>query len=586
MGTKKMSEIKEKFRAIGENAEKELQKLGENLDKIRKKRKGEEKKLRKKGGHRLWLFGRILGRKKDRDWKKRQQENVMTLIRQEERMAVEVERALMHLEVLRKTKETLGKKISGIPETAEEAKKRKILEKKKKRKSRRKTKAKAKEKKAPKKRGKKRKKEKISEILKKYQKKGEKKEKKPKKKTTKKKKNGAQTIIKAEGGIRIIRPGIQFPGKSYAPPAQAAAEKPVATEQAPEKKTAEEELEEMEEKIKHLRKSYFRRQVTEKEFREKMYDYSEKKRLLELKAKKEKTAKKAPKTGEKKQWRSAGKKETEDALKEPEIETSKPQTGAESKDAPQPAPKKTEEPEKKRKKTVEEILKGYREPMAGKKVEKESPDKKREAIQKIMEKYRPAGEIAPSPTENVGLAEEKEMQGVGTGKIKELENKVETLMNRYNLSRGEMQANIKQVGASKLVSDFDKLISLIESKQGTEKKAADAKAFEVPTGIPKKKKPEVKEIFKEIETPKIVTGFDKLLTLIKERETVSFRQAQKELKMDNKRLKECCDILEDSGLIKIKYPAVGDIKIVDTKIDLIEAIQKVKKKQEKKKKRF
>lgn len=60
---------------------------------------------------------------------------------------------------------------------------------------------------------------------------------------------------------------------------------------------------------------------------------------------------------------------------------------------------------------------------------------------------------------------------------------------------------------------------------------------------------------------KIRTDFDRLIEFVEEKGSVTKFQVSKSLEMSPKRVQECCDVLEQAGLVKINYPALGVPKV-------------------------
>ena len=164
-------------------------------------------------------------------------------------------------------------------------------------------------------------------------------------------------------------------------------------------------------------------------------------------------------------------------------------------------------------------------------------------------------------------------------KLESLEEKVQELMKRFHLSEREAEAEISKLDNSKVLGNFDKLIDLIELEQKTQRlmqehleleKQKKLQAEEKPEfgtgfepGMPKGKKEEVKAIVAELEKHRIVTDFDQLLELVQRRGRVSEKEASAELQIPRERIRQCIDILEDSGLVRVEIPPIGPVRIFD-----------------------
>ncbi|MBN1940619.1 MAG: hypothetical protein JW772_00390 [Candidatus Diapherotrites archaeon] len=84
-----------------------------------------------------------------------------------------------------------------------------------------------------------------------------------------------------------------------------------------------------------------------------------------------------------------------------------------------------------------------------------------------------------------------------------------------------------------------------------------------PTTIDSRKREKVKTVVKEIQKYRIITDLDRAMQIIKEKGVIPFKELEKQAGIDKKRLKDLMKILEDQRLVKVEYPAFGDIKIVD-----------------------
>ncbi|MBN2127538.1 MAG: hypothetical protein JW703_04060 [Candidatus Diapherotrites archaeon] len=68
---------------------------------------------------------------------------------------------------------------------------------------------------------------------------------------------------------------------------------------------------------------------------------------------------------------------------------------------------------------------------------------------------------------------------------------------------------------------------------------------------------ELKELAVKVKTHLIITDFDRINSLVKEKQKISLIAVAKQLNLTQKRIAECAHILEKTGLIEINYPAIG-----------------------------
>ncbi len=148
-------------------------------------------------------------------------------------------------------------------------------------------------------------------------------------------------------------------------------------------------------------------------------------------------------------------------------------------------------------------------------------------------------------------------------RVAEIEEHIGELLKKYKIPTAGTER--ESLNKDRIIQDFDKLINLIElekrAKKFAEEKPAETSRIELPR-VERKKK-EIKAIEKEIKKYRIVTDFDRVLSYVREKGKVSEGKARKELKMAKKQFKECRNILDKSGLIKIVYPPIGGVQLAD-----------------------
>jgi hypothetical protein len=73
---------------------------------------------------------------------------------------------------------------------------------------------------------------------------------------------------------------------------------------------------------------------------------------------------------------------------------------------------------------------------------------------------------------------------------------------------------------------------------------------------------ELKSVAVELKKHVIVTDFDRINSLVKEKQKISLNEVAKKLKLIPIRVAECANVLEKAGLIEIEYPALGAPKLI------------------------
>jgi hypothetical protein len=144
--------------------------------------------------------------------------------------------------------------------------------------------------------------------------------------------------------------------------------------------------------------------------------------------------------------------------------------------------------------------------------------------------------------------------------LQELQQKIRELLEQKMVTRCQMEENIRNADSERLLEGFTKLLSMIDI-QGTR---MEEPKTEMPSTIGPQQKPEkYAGTEKELEKKELVTDFDKILEIVRERGAVTLNELASELGMDKRLLKEAVDILEENNLIIQEFPAFGSARIID-----------------------
>ncbi|MBU0636370.1 hypothetical protein KKE06_05065, partial [Candidatus Micrarchaeota archaeon] len=160
------------------------------------------------------------------------------------------------------------------------------------------------------------------------------------------------------------------------------------------------------------------------------------------------------------------------------------------------------------------------------------------------------------------LIDHKSAGKVDPQQIKQLQSMIEELLQKNMLSRSEVEQNIRAIDANRVLEGFTKLVGLIQPATSSGTIRITPEKFEIPFSPMKKSKKPV-GIEKELEKKELITDFDKILEIIRERGSIKLDELAKELKMDKRGVKEVVDILEESNLLIQEYSAFGPSHIVD-----------------------
>ncbi len=161
----------------------------------------------------------------------------------------------------------------------------------------------------------------------------------------------------------------------------------------------------------------------------------------------------------------------------------------------------------------------------------------------------------------------KHAPNISPDEMKLAESKISKAMEKYNMNQNEMSRQISRIGADRVVRDFDKLIGMIERDREGDQTARREVIPEMPKTAMEQKEEKKKTVSKDIKELDVVTDYDKILKLVKEKGSITAKNAAKELGIKMDGFTKCCQVLEDSRLIKLEYPAIGSVKIVDIDYD-------------------
>jgi len=143
---------------------------------------------------------------------------------------------------------------------------------------------------------------------------------------------------------------------------------------------------------------------------------------------------------------------------------------------------------------------------------------------------------------------------INEDKLKEIEEHIEGLMKKYNIPENELEGDIGAIRTEHLLEDLEKLIDIMELEHRTLGLVEEGPGEFAPARI---KREEAKAIIKEIKKHRIVTDFDRILQLVNEKGRVRLTDVIKQLGVERKRADEVLEILEDENQVRVDYSPVG-----------------------------
>jgi len=339
-------------------------------------------------------------------------------------------------------------------------------------------------------------------------------------------------------------------------------------EEIKERKKAEEiefEIKKTKEKMKNLKAAFFHRQINEEDYKKKLFEYQEELNSLEMEKKRPKI-RDYLKTEDKPVKYVAKKRNYEPA---PEEQNYKPdyKQPAQKKSAPKTVQSLQTEPElrtvqnertetairhtEQSSQNVQDALKKFRQDFTSAPRVSAMPIEY-QPVAEETKMAKPTGiikRIAPTTSDK---------------KADEMETKLMKMMQKRNIDENQLRKELEFVSSADLIKRFDKILDTIERKYpSTESKKLKDNIFEETTFVTNKKTKAKKEgQIKEITGKKIVTDFDRLLGLVNEKGEINEKEAVKILKLSPERIKECYRVLEKNELVKAEYPMFGGVKIM------------------------
>ena len=195
----------------------------------------------------------------------------------------------------------------------------------------------------------------------------------------------------------------------------------------------------------------------------------------------------------------------------------------------------------------------------------QAKEKKKSFFGGVLDKIKnKGGKLEEKERQELASVEHKlmeKMKDKNTGllneaKLNEIKNRAERLKSELKIKKSTGKIDYK-----KFIRDFDDLINLLDLE-----KKVNQKEMEIRNDI-KQKISELKEIDNDIQKHEVATQIDLILSLVIQKESITSKELQQKTGLNSKQLMEFAEMLEEEGLIKIIYPAIGSIKLEAIKGD-------------------
>lgn len=308
-------------------------------------------------------------------------------------------------------------------------------------------------------------------------------------------KDAETPTLKAEGGIQIVY-GSGTTGQEIEDP--------------------ETEIENTKKLMKKLEIDYLKRRIPVDQYREQMYSYREKMRLLELKIKRgQEQVKENSLASSKQQVSTAPKVPTfQETQKRGEIKIP----------SNIPVQKST---------YISSVI---RNKAAGK-IDENRIAEMESQVNNLLQKHR--------------VSQHEVVEGIRNLDTNKLINSFDRL-----ISLLEMEHEAKQ--------DAKNAQEAKNSQDAMQSKAEVHETTHTDIAPPKRQKEEVpKGVEKEIVQKQLITDFDRILDFVKKQGSTTSGKISSELKITKKQVLSCCELLEKDDLLVLNYPPIGDIKVRD-----------------------
>ncbi len=174
---------------------------------------------------------------------------------------------------------------------------------------------------------------------------------------------------------------------------------------------------------------------------------------------------------------------------------------------------------------------------------------------------------APETTIERILGSDK-LEGIEQDRIDRIDSKLNTIMNKYHVPESEVAERARGVNQGTVIESFSKLIGMIEREE-KKKMGPEIKAAPIETVAPKeviREMARVNPVMKDVGSHRIVTDFDRVLEAVNNKGKASTGELAKAVKADKKRIEEVVKILEENGLVEVKYSAIGGARVFSKQI--------------------
>jgi DNA-binding Lrp family transcriptional regulator len=165
--------------------------------------------------------------------------------------------------------------------------------------------------------------------------------------------------------------------------------------------------------------------------------------------------------------------------------------------------------------------------------------------------------------EQVKRSIEENFKGkVDEAQLKSLTENVQKMLESHKIQTNLIKDRLDKADQGQLLDSFMALVRMIEEQRPkTESIGVVAEEFRDFTTNLKKEVPKAQS--RELENKELITDYDKILDVVREKGKIPLDTLAKAVGMDKKSMRDILDVLEKEGLLDVQYPAFGQPVVID-----------------------
>ncbi|MFH0955052.1 MAG: hypothetical protein V1777_03025 [Candidatus Micrarchaeota archaeon] len=171
-----------------------------------------------------------------------------------------------------------------------------------------------------------------------------------------------------------------------------------------------------------------------------------------------------------------------------------------------------------------------------------------------------------------GALQKKAEEGnasISSEQLNEFEGRISKLLGERTVSKQNVMEGIAAIDSNRVIEGFTRLSEILERELHKDRiiSAEDEQLRLADLITNKKDKKRLVGTEKTLEKKELITDFDKILEIVRQKGQVKLSELTVLLKMDKIAVKEACDILEENNLVRIDFPPIGEPRVVDVNFE-------------------